>query len=350
MSTIDRRSFVGAALAVGATGCRCGSSGDPEDLTEMGDRLTIANWSDYVAEDTISRFEQEYGIEVDYTTYESSEELMAKLRVGAGGYDLVVPATNIVSALIAQDMLFPLDRRLLTNWGNVAPMFLDPAHDRGNQYGVPYLWGLTGIAYRTDKVPSPPTSWSVFHDKQFVGKMTQLDEMRDVIGCWVKYRGGSLNTRDRAELERAKQDAIAAKPNLAAYVSAAVKGPLVAGDVWIAQAWNGEVAQARAEQPNLAFVIPAEGGGIWVDSLVIPRSAPHKRAAHAFMDYVLRPEVGAALANHTGYGSPNAAAMSLLDHPAPFPSGEEFARLEFQIDLGEDLELWDQIWTEIKSA
>ena len=171
-----------------------------------------------------------------------------------------------------------------------------------------------------------------------------------VIGAFLRYRGHSLNSTDPEELAAAKTDAIAAKQHLKAYISAPVKAQLISGDVWLAQLWNGDTAQARAEQPNLAYVIPKEGCTIWGDSMAVPVSARNKRAAHEWMNYILRPEVGAALSEATGYGTPNAASAKLMKDPAPYPTEDELRRLEYQVDLGRDTAVWDQLWTEIKSA
>jgi spermidine/putrescine-binding protein len=180
--------------------------------------------------------------------------------------------------------------------------------------------------------------------------MTMLDDLRDVIGAFLRLRGHSINSIDPGELEAARRDAVAAKQNLKAYLSAPVKAQLIAGDVWLAQLWNGDAAQARREQPALDWILPREGGTLWIDSLVLPAASPHPRAAHEFINYILRPEVGAAISATTGYGSPNQAAMPLLQDPVPYPSANELARLEIQKDLGRASALWDEIWTQIKSA
>ena len=222
--------------------------------------------------------------------------------------------------------------------------------DPENQYSVPWQWGSSGLAIRTDLVQSRPDSWGVLLDPEFRGKMTQLDDMRDVIGAWLKFRGHSVNSIDPAELEQAKADAIKAKHNLKSYLSAPVKAQLIAGDVWIAHLWNGDTAQARAANPAIEFVLPREGSEIYLDSLCIPRGARSPRAAHAFMNFILRADQGAALSRRTGYGSPNAAALaqdaSILRPPSP----EEMTRLEYQDDLGAGTTLWDRVWTEIKAA
>jgi spermidine/putrescine-binding protein len=185
---------------------------------------------------------------------------------------------------------------------------------------------------------------------KYHGKMTMMDDGREVIGAFLRYRGHSLNSTDPQQLARAKTDAVEAKKHLKAYISAPVKAQLISGDVWIAQLWNGDTTQAKAEQPNLGYAIPKEGCTIWGDSMCVPRSAPNKRAAHEWMNYILRPDVGAALSNATGYGTPNAPAAKLLETSVPYPSEEELKRLEYQVDLGRDTATWDQIWTEIKSA
>jgi spermidine/putrescine transport system substrate-binding protein len=373
---IDRRSFVTRLLAVGASATSvaalleaCGGTAetpppppeddkakqkakakapDDEDLGEAGKELNVANWSDYIAEDTLANFEKETGIKVNYSTYESNEELMSKLQVGAGGYDIVVPTGYIVTVLASQDLLAPIRKKYLTNWGNVAPLFLNPGFDPDNKYAMPYQWGTTGIAYRTDKVKVAPDSWEVFHREKLKNKMTMMDDMRDVLGSWLKFRGKSMNSTDKAELDQAKADALQSKALLKAYISAPVKGQLVAGDVWVAQLWNGDTMQAKAEQENIAYVLPQEGAGLWTDSFVIPKSAPHKRAAHEFMNYILKPEVATSISDFTGYGSPNSKATPEL--PVPLPTDEELKRLEVQKDLGAATEIWDQIWTEIKAG
>jgi spermidine/putrescine transport system substrate-binding protein len=324
---------------------------DPErELGPIERELAIYIWSDYVAQDTIPNFEREFGVKVTMDFYDSNEEMLAKLQAGARGYDIVVPSTYIVEVLVATNLALPIHHRYLTNWQNLSAVFLDRGFDPGNRYTVPWLWGITGFSYRRDKVPDPIPSWGIFLDPRYRGKMTQMDDGRDVLGSWLRYHGHSLNSINPAELEVAERDAIAAKKNLKAYISAPVKGQLISGDVWIAQLWNGDAEQARMEQPELGYVVPKEGCTIWLDSLVMPRGAPHPRAAHEFMNYILRPDVEAAISTATGYGTPNHEAIKLIEHPVPYPTGEEMARLEYQRDLGRDTATWDQLWTEIKSA
>ena len=252
--------------------------------------------------------------------------------------------------MFGASLLAPLAPGYLANRDQVAPLFRALAHDPDDAYTVPWQWGMTGIAWRGDLVPEPPRSWSVFLEARYRGKMTMLDDPRDVIGAFLRLRGHSINSTDPAELDTARRDAIAAKTNLRAYLSAPVKNQLIAGDVWIAQLWNGDAVQASREEPAIRWMLPEEGGSLWIDSLAVPRSAPHPRAAHEFINYSLRPAVSAAISRVTGYGTPNQAAMELLENPVPYPSGDERARLEVAEDLGRAAQLWDETWTRIKTA
>ncbi len=352
---LQRLAALSGTLPAAATlaACRREPKGPPAGSDTLGaieDRLNIYNWSDYIGPDVIPGFEKEFGVKVVYDTFESSEEMVAKLLAGASGYDLVVPPTYAVTALRGADLLAPLSLRYLPNLPNLSPIFRGRPHDPENRFTVPWQWGMTGIAWRSDRVSDAPESWSVFLDRSWRGKMTMLDDYRDVIGAFLKYRGHSLNSTDRPELETAERDAIAAKANLKAYLSAPVKSQLIGGDVWIAQLWNGDAAQAAREEPAISWLLPEEGSTLWIDSLAVPRSAPHPRAAHEFMNYILRPEVGASISRATGYGTPNQAAMPLLEKPVPYPDATQLARLEVQTDLGGASGLWDEVWTRIKTA
>jgi spermidine/putrescine transport system substrate-binding protein len=169
-------------------------------------------------------------------------------------------------------------RRYLGNRENLAPLFLDPAFDRGNAYTIPYQWGLTGIAWRRDRLDAPPESWALFQNARWRGKLTMLDDVRDGIGAWLRYRGHSLNSSEPAHLVQARADALAAKPNLKAYISSPVKAQLVVGDVWAAQIWNGDAAQAALEQSAISFSClarePRSGSIRWSSPARLPTRGP----------------------------------------------------------------------------
>jgi spermidine/putrescine-binding protein len=345
-SSVTRRDFVRATAAAGAAA----SLAPWLAACDRSPRMNLYIWSDYLAPDTIADFERETGIRVTVDTYESNEELAAKLLAGAQGYDVIVPSSYILPSLVSAGLVLQIPSGALTNLGNIAPMFRLAAANAHPDYAVPYQWGVSGIAWRRDKIPELPATWGVFLDPAHAGRMTMMDDGREVLGAMLRYRGHSINSTDPAELDQAKVDALAARPNLLAYVSAPVKGQLVAGDVWIAQLWNGDAAQARREAPGIEFLVPLEGSTVWTDFLAIPANAPNVAEALRFIDYILRPEVGAAIATATGYGSANAAATALMPNPIAYPSADEMARLEFQHDLGPATELVDRLWTEVKAG
>jgi spermidine/putrescine transport system substrate-binding protein len=372
--TIERRDFVRQALGLGLSFATIGSilSGcgsaekkpDPKPDTKTPDAnpdakgeipkpeeaLVIYNWSDYIAEDTVANFEKEFGVKVTYNTYESNEEILAKLQAGASDIDLICPSGYAGQAATAQNLIGKINLDWIPNSANIAPQFRNTDTDPKNEFSIPWQWGRTGIAYRKDKITTPPDSWAIFLDKAQSGKMTMMDDMRDVIGSFLKFRGKSVNSVNMDDLNAAKADAIASKKLLQSYISAAVKGQLIAGDVLIAQLWDGDTLQAQVEQPNIEWIMPKEGGSFWVDSMMMPKTAPHPKAAHAFLNYILRGDVGAAISNTTGYGSPNTAAQDKIKKPVPFPTPEQIRVLEIQKDLGAGNQLWDQIWTEIKAS
>ncbi len=371
---VDRRSFVRSALmlgmsasAVGSVLAACGGEEKaaplkadapvpvptpvgPPDLGPIEKELRIYNWSDYIAEDTVANFEKEFGVKVIYDMFESNEELVAKLQAGATGYDLVCPSGYAVQILMALKLLEEINPKYVPNGANVNALFRKTIFDPEDKYTMPWQWGITGIAYRKDKVVPAPDSWGIFLDKKYAGKMTQMDDMRDAIGAWLKFRGKSINSVDPVELAAAKVDALEAKKNLQSYVSATVKGQLVAGDVVVAQLWNGDTVQAKVEQDQIEWVLPKEGSTIWCDSMCIPKGAPNKRAAHEFLNYILRADVGAAISDFTGYGSPNTLATAKLAKPVNYPDAEQMKLLEYQTDLGVGSTTWDQLWTEIKAG
>ncbi|HEX5963821.1 MAG TPA: spermidine/putrescine ABC transporter substrate-binding protein [Gemmatimonadales bacterium] len=368
MDALCRREFMQRTLALGLGGqagltlalaacrsrSRSSSAADgeaaPPELGPIERELHIYNWADYMPEETVPNFEKEFGVKVTYDTYETNEEMVINLRAGVKGYDLVVPTGWQLRILAEGGLLHPLSRAHLTNWNHLSPLFLRPPANTASAYGVPYVWGITGIAYRRDKVKEPVRSWGVFLDRDYAGRMTMLNERREVIGAMLRYRGRSLNSTDPFELGQAQADALAAKRNLRDYLSVQVRPYLLSGDVWVAQLYNGAVMRLSGLDPAIAFALPREGAAIWCDFICVPKGAPNPRAAHEFINYLLRPDVGARLAEVTGYGSPNNAATRLIEKPIPYPTSEEFRRLEYQVDLGPANALWDRVWAEIRNA
>jgi spermidine/putrescine-binding protein len=319
-------------------------------------RLNVYNWSAYVAPETIPNFEKEFGVRVRYATYESNEEMLAKVLSGNSGWDVVFPTHNRLEPMRHYDLIAPLDHSQLPNLANLDDRFKAPVWDPRLEWGVPYMWNGTGIVYNHDSIRPAPAAWSDLWNPALKGRLTMLDDPEDMLGACLKKLHLSFSATDPAELERAKQEAIAQKPYVRAYLNAEVRDQLVSGDVLTAQLWSTTAAQAMFAAANLSFVYPAEGFPFYCDCAVILRESHRQRLAHQFLDYLLRPPVSAQIVEATKTATANGAARALLpedirNHPALYPPPGVFARGEWPRTLPPSCQrLRDRIWTEIKSA
>ncbi len=316
--------------------------------------LNLYIWSNYIAPQTLRRFEQRYGVRVNVDLYDTNEALLAKLQAGATRYDVVCPSSYIIEVLRAQGRLRPLDLSALPHLRNADARFLDQPFDPRNGHSVPYVWGTCGIGYLKSRVGAV-SSWRSLWEARFSGRVSMLDDPRETLGAALKLVGLSLNTRDPAALSRARGLLLEQKKLVRTYDSANYHDVLASGDVWLAQGWNGQFAKAMQQNPDIAYVLPKEGASLFIDSLAVPREAPHPELALRFLDFTLEAEVAAEICRTTGYSSPNRAALPLLppelrDNPAVFPPEETLARLELIQDLGEVTALYDRLWTEVKSS
>ena len=319
-----------------------------------GGELNVFIWSNYLPEDVIAEFERRYDAKLIVELYDSNEALLAKLQSGGASYDIIVPSDYMVTVLREQGLLQELNRDLLTNFSNLDPQFVALPYDPTNQYSIPYMWGTTGIAYRKDKVTGDIDSWAALWDAHYKDRIAMLDDVRETLGAALKFLGKSENSTDPSEVQAAARLLLEQKPLVKAYDSGGFDQMLLSGDAWIAQAYSGQIAKAIAENAAIGYVIPKEGCTIFVDNMCIPRNAPHKELAHAFMNFVHEAKTAAAIANGTGYSSLNLAARSLirpdlLTNEAAYPPRDALERCEFIREIGPMISVYDRWWTEIKS-
>jgi spermidine/putrescine transport system substrate-binding protein len=354
VAAIAALALVVAACGGGGDGASEGGSVPLEDQT-----LTISNWDAYMPDGLIEAFEEETGVDVTLALHTTNEDLMGKIQAAGGsGFDLVFVSGNYLQSLIDQGWAAEIDHDLIPNLANLYPEANELGYDPGNRYSVPYTWGTTGICYRSDLVEEEPTSWTIFHDPpaDLVGKMTMLGTNPWLLEPALRSLGYPLNTTDPDEIEEATRWTIEAKANLKGFDDTTFYSELVAGNAWLVQAWDGWCNYGIAEDPNIRFVVPEEGSDLWTDTMVILESSRNKEAAHAFIDFVLRPENGKAVAELVYYKVPNRAAMELLD-PAlieQFPNlgmpPSELLTYESLRDPGEAISLWTDAAAKIKSA
>lgn len=341
-----------------ATGTGTGTATtEPEPL---GGTLVISNWDLYMPKDLIKNFERETGVDVELAIHTTNEDIMGKLQGSGGtGYDLVFVSGPFVQALVGLGYAAELDHSLIPNFSNLYPEATQLDFDPGNVYSAPYTWGTTGLCYRPDLVDAPPTSWEVFRTMapDTHAKMTMLGTDRWLLQPALLSLGYSVNTSDLAEIEAAKQWTLEAKQHLLAYDDTTFYSKLVSGEASVVHAWDGWCELGRLDNPEIEFVIPDEGSDLWNDTMVVMESSENKAAAHAFIDYILRPEVGASIAEYTFYKVPNEAAIAAIDpatieaYPTLGISPEELFQQEVQTDLGEEgIVLWTETATEIKAA
>jgi spermidine/putrescine transport system permease protein len=317
--------------------------------------LNLYIWSNYIAPETLQKFEQRHGVRVNLDLYDTNEAMLAKVQTGNAAYDVLCPSNYPIQILQHERLLRPLDHSALPHLSNLDPRFLDKDYDPGNRYSVPYFWGSAGIAYHKGKVAEPVTSWSALWDPRYRNRILMLDDSRETIGAALKWKGLSFNATEPASLALAQRLLLEQKPLVKTYNASNYEDVLLSGDVWLAHGWNGQFAKVMDQDPNLDYVIPKEGSSLFVDSLVIPASAPHPELAHAFIDFTLEPEIAAEICRTMHYSTPNRAAVPLLpesirSNPAIFPPDDVIARLELIQDIGEATVVYDRIWTEVKTA
>lgn len=316
-------------------------------------RLNVLIWSHYIAPTVVSEFERRYHAHVEIETCDSNEAMLAKLQAGVVAYDIIVPSDYMVSILIKQNLLLPLDHTKLPHQVHLDPSTLRLPFDPGNAYSLPYTMNTTGIGYRKDKVTTPVESWSALWDPRYRDRIVMLDDMREVFAAALKLAGFSLNSTKEEEIRRARDLLIAQKPLVRAYDSGAFDQVLLSGDAWLVQGYGGQIAKVMLENPHIAYVIPREGCTVAIDNLCIPRTATHPDLAHQFINYLMEPAIAAENMNFIVYPMPNRQAWPLVrqelrDNPALFPPPETLKNCEYISDLGPTTLLYDRYWTEIK--
>ena len=318
-----------------------------------GGILYYFTWSDYVDQALLAGFRKKTGITVRVDTFSSNEELLAKVQSGATGYDVVVPSDFMVSIMSKQGLLAPLDLDRIPNARLIEPFLTNLPFDPEFAHALPYLWGTVGIGYDSSVVPTPPTSWEVLWDLRYKGRISLLNDQREVLGMALRAMGHSLNSRDPDLIEQAKLKLIQQKPLVRIYTSETYDHLLVSGDVVLAHAWGGTVARAMRERPSIRYVIPQEGGTIWTDCLAILRSSPRQAQAMEFINYLLDADVAVATSNRLLFASANRLVKERVDsavrqNPAVYAPQEAIDRMEWMEDAGDAIRYYDRAWTELK--
>lgn len=334
---------LGTSLLLSVLPAQAEGTGDAEKV------LNVSNWSDYIDMENVKAFEKEYGIKINYDTYDGDETLEAKLLAGHTGYDVVFPASTYVARGIRTDLYRKLDKSALTNLNNIDRWILDlmsKQADPGNQYAAPYNYGTNGFTYNVDMIKkrmkdAPVDSLKMIFDPEVLSKFQDcgvsfLDSPEDVITLALAYLGKDPTSQSEADIKAAVDMLMKVRPYIRKFDSAGYLNDLPNSDLCIAMSWSGDYATATQRaidakiKINLAYTIPKEGTNIWFDAMVVPKDAPHPKNAMLFIDYMMRPEVAAANTNTTYYATANMKAMKfvnkdILDDPAIYPDPKVMA-------------------------
>ena len=319
-------------------------------------KLTILTWPDYINPETLQRFESEFDVAVRLDIVPSAVELIERMQAPNPGVDVLVPPDYAVRELNAQDRLAFLDHSLLPNMEHLYPRFRSGRpHDPESRVSIIKDWGTTGFMYRTDKITETPQSWSDFWElaEKYSGHVTVLDSPGEVIGAALKMRGYSYNAVSADALAVARHDLLSLKPHLLAFETN-YKPLLASNDAYLALGWNGDAAALIAQNIPVRYVVPAEGSQVWEDDWAIASDAPTPELAHAFLNFVMRPDVAAQEARYTRYATGNRSAFELLDDelcndPSTYPPQDVIQKLEAGMPLDEaGQQRRDDLWTEVK--
>ncbi len=334
----------------------------------------IYNWSDYIGQTTLADFEKATGIKPVQDVFDSNETLEGKLLAGRTGYDVVVPSNHFLGKQIKAGAFQKLDKALLPNYANLDPALMKrlEKNDPGNQYAVPYLWGTNGIGYNVEKVKAALgtdkiDSWAMLFEPENIKKLSKcgvafLDSADEMLPAVLNYMGRDPNSTNPKDYADAEKKLLAVRPYVTYFHSSKYISDLANGDICVAAGFSGDVFQAksRAEEAGkgvkVAYAIPKEGGNLWFDMLAIPKDSKNVKEAHAFINYLLQPEVIAQVSDYVGYANPNPKAGDLMDQSvrtdaAVYPPQEVLDKLYVNSELPPKVQrLMTRSWTKVKSG
>lgn len=325
----------------------------------LAEELTIYNWEGDFPQSLLDAFTAEYGVKINYVTYESQEEAIENMRAGEV-YDMVNLESRFLPLLIEEGLLAELDYANILNFKNISPNFRDLTYDPDNLYSIPYSWGTTGLIVRTDLVESPVTRWEDLWDEQYEGKAAiWIGQPRETLALALKSLGYSANSENPAELEAALKKLIALKPKLRFledYDPETAVPALASEEVVVAIGYSGDYQTGLAMGLAVEYVMPEEGALLWGDNFVIPANSPNKYTAELFINFLLRPEISAEIVNQKYYASANDAARAFVDpailnNPSIYPSQTMLQNAEIILPLSaQGQKLYDEIWQRFLDA
>lgn len=324
-----------------------------------GTTLNVYNWGEYISDgeddtlDVNAEFEKLYGIKVNYTNFESNENMYNKLKGGGANYDVIIPSDYMIARLIEEDMLLELDFSNIPNYKYILDKYKGLYYDPDNKYSVPYTASYTGLIYNTKMVDEVPDSWGALWDEKYAGNILMFNNPRDAFAIAQFYLGQDVNNASKEDWDAALAVLKAQNPLVSSYVMDEVFDKMEGGDAALAPYYVGDFLSMQENNPDLGFVYPKEGVNYFVDAMCVPKGAQNKEAAELYINYMLSEEAGVANANYICYGSPNSLVLEsddyeLKDDPYLYPEEGTVKSQIFENLDSETLNYMTGLWNELK--
>jgi len=328
----------------------CGSS-----TSSKNGELNLFIWTEYVPDSVIKKFEKEYDIKVNVSTYSTNEDMLAKVKSeSAGTYDIVQPSDYMVQHMIEQGMLEKLNQKALTNISNMGSQYLNAAYDPGNVYSVPYQGGVAAIGVNTKKVNLNITSYNDLFNTALKKSIVSLDDYRAVIGMTERSMGLSMNETNPDTLKKVQDKLLTLKNNMKVYDSDSPKSSLISGDCTVAYCWSAEIALAMKDNPDIKIVYPKEGAYKFMDNWCVAKGSKNQDNAMKFINFMMEPEVAQMVMKEYPYLNPNSTAVKAMgadymNNQAENVPSDVVSNGEFVQNLNADtLAIYDSMWTKLK--
>lgn len=361
---LSSAAMTGAVLTNCARNIGTSDASDAEETTSDAgsgsddNTLHIYTWADYVDDQVIADFEEETGIRVIADIYDSNETMLARMQAGGGSqYGVIYPSDYMVEQMIEMDMLMELETDKLPDMSDLLPQWQSPPYDPENQYSYPYSWGTTGLIVNAAELDGDVEDWMYLWDnsEELSRKMTLLNDVREVAGIALKMLGYSNSSQDPDEIEEAFAMLSELKPHLSAFTTDGWRDGLIPGDLLIAHAYSVDAFSVTDENPDLQYVVPDSGATVWTDAVVIPKTAPNPEAAYAWMNYVLAPDSASKLMSRLGLATANKVTFEMTPDELKadtrvYPPENVLEKCEALGNVGDAIDLYDRLWTELTST
>ncbi|WP_293239570.1 spermidine/putrescine ABC transporter substrate-binding protein [Microcoleus sp. PH2017_32_RDM_D_A] len=344
-------------LALSSCGWRLADVQSAPPVKGAADQLFIYTWAGYTDKALLDRFAEKTGIRVVADVLDSTETMLARLKVGVPQvYSIIYPSDYMVMQMKKLGMLTQLDRSIVGGLDRLKKRFQNPVYDPGNRYSVPFSWGTTGLIYNSEQFKEPPEDWSYLwkRKQELARRMTLLNDVREVMGATLRMLGYSLNSTSQQQVKKAYEKLEELKSAIASFTTDAWRSQMLTGELKVAMCYSSDANEVIANNPKFRYIVPKSGSALWTDTLVIPNGAPNPDAAYKWINFILQADVAASLVQRLGFATPLEDAFYLLTpkvrkNKILFPAEATLENCEGVAPLGKFADVYDRYWTKLTS-